>query len=216
METDEKRLRRILDLARTCVLRGQGPQALAHLDAIRIEVEDLKSAVLSAEFHLTLAGALGGMKDQTAEFAFADVFEFIRQFAEPNPGFQMRAHEEFGKYLAENCSFKRAREQYRLAEKIAEILDLAEDQAHLQMCVIGAELREQKDPRIKSWQNLKKAATTVGANNQHQRDAWIHYVDEFEADGRQRIAARKGEEASVEYFQGVLSLIRRRQRETVK
>jgi hypothetical protein len=215
METDEKKFRRILELARGCILRGQAPQAIAHLECVRLEIEDFPGTSVRAEYELLYAGALGGMRDSGAEYAFSDAFKCISELSEPDPALQMRAHGDFGKYLAEKLAFKRAREQYRLAEKIAEGLDEPEDLAHFQMCLIGIELQEHGDPRLRAFQNLKRAATE-GYTHLHQRDAWFHFIDQFQRDGRQMVAARKGDEASLDYFRGVLSQIKRRGSEVVK
>ena len=220
METTEKRFRNILDLARRCVIRGQGPQALAHLESIRLEIDDWVGTSVWAEYELIYAGALAAMsapsmRDLGAEFAFDDAFKRISELSEPDPVLKMRAYGDFGKYLAEQRSFLRAREQYRLAEKIAEGLDQSEDLAHFEMCLIGIELQERHDPQLRALQNLRRAALMDGCTDQDQRDAWFYYIDEFQRDGRQMIAARKGSEASVDYFRGVLSQIRRKRSEVV-
>jgi hypothetical protein len=216
MGTDEKKFRRVLDMARGCVLRGQAPQALAHLDSIRLEIDDFPGTSVWAEYMLTYAGALAAMRERGAEYSFDDAFKRISQLSEPDPALETRAHGDFGKYLLEQRSFKRAREQYRLAEKIAETLDQSdEDLAHFQMCLIGIELQEKRDPQLHAFQNLRRAAAMDGYTNVDQREAWFHYIDEFQRDSRQMIAARKGNEASVDYFRGVLSPIRRRRSEVV-
>jgi hypothetical protein len=218
MKTDEKRIRCILDLARRCVLRGQAPQAIAHLDSVRLEIDDFAGTSVRAEYELIYAGVLAAMRDPGAEYAFDDAFQRISELSEPDPALKMRAHGEFGKYLAEQLSFRRAREQYRLAEKIAESLDDSdEDLAHFQMCLIGIELQEMGDSQLRAFQSLKRAATIDGgANAVDQREAWFHYVDEFRSGTRQMLAARKGNEPTVDYFCGVLSQIRRRRSEPVK
>jgi hypothetical protein len=216
MEWDETRLQQVLEVARRCVLRGQGPQAIAHLDTIRLEIDDWAGMSVWAEYELVYAGALAGMKDFGAESAFEDALERISQLSEPNPALAMRAYADFGKCLAEKRSFKRAREQYRLAEKIAENLDQPDGLAHIQMCLIGIELQERRDPRIRALQNLKRAAAIDGYTEVDQRDGWFHYIDEFQLDDGLMVAARKGDEASVDYFRGVLSQIRRRRSEVVR
>ena len=202
-------------MARACVIRGQAPQALAHLDSIRLEIDDFPGTYVWAEYALIYAGALAAMRDSAAEYSFDEALKRISQLSEPDPALQARAHGDFGKYLVERRSFRRAREQYRLAEKIAETLDQSdEDLAHYQMCLIGIELQERRDPQLPAFQNLKRAAMD-GYTNIDQREAWFHYIDEFQRDSRQMIAARKGNEASVDYFRGVLSPLRRRRREVV-
>jgi hypothetical protein len=216
MGADEKRFRRILDIARGCVLRGQAPQAIAHLDTIRLEIEDFPGTSAWAEYMLIYAGALAAMRDPAAEYSFDDTIERISKLSEPDPALQARAHGDFGKFLGEQRSFRRAREQYRLAERIAETLDQSEeDLAHFQMCLIGIELQEKRDPQLRAFQNLRHAALMDGCTDTHQREAWFQYVDEFHRDTRHMLAARKGNETSVDYFRGVLSQIKRRRSEIV-
>jgi len=223
METGEKRFRNILDLARRCVIRGQGPQALAHLESILLEIDDWVGTPVWAEYAVIYAGALAAMsapaamRDLGAESAFDDAFKRISELSEPDPALKMRAHGDFGKYLAEQRSFPRAREQYRLAEKIAEGLHHSEqDLAHFQMCLIGIELQEKHDPYLRHFQSLKRAAAIDGATDIHQREAWFGFIDEFQSDARPMVAARTGKasEPSVDYFRGVLSQIKRRRSET--
>jgi len=172
---------------------------------------------LWAEYELVYAGALAGMRDRGAESAFDECFQRISSLSEPDPTLQMRAHGDFGKCLAEQQSFTRAREQYRLAEKIAESLEQSEEYlAHFQMCLIAIELQERRDPQLRALQNLRHAALIDGSTDTGQREAWFHYIDEFQQDSGQMLAARKGNEASVDYFRGVLSLIRRRRSEVVQ
>jgi hypothetical protein len=217
MREDEKKIRDILELARRCVLRCQAPQGLAQLESVRLEIDDWAGTSMSAEYELVYAGALGAMRDQGAEYAFEDAFKRISELSEADPALKMRAHGDFGKYLAEQRSFIRAREQYRLAEKIAETLDQAEeDLAHFQMCLIGIELQEQREPRLRAFQNLRRAALMDGCTDTDQREAWFQYIDEFQRDGRHMVAARMGNDASVDYFRGALSQIRRRRSEVVK
>jgi hypothetical protein len=217
MREDEKRIRDILDQARRHVLRCQAPQGLALLESIRLEIDDWVGASVWAEYELLYAGALGAMRDPGAEYSFEEAFKRISELTEPDPALQMRAHGDFGKYLAEQRSFMPARQQYRLAEKIAESLDQAEeDLARFQMCLIGIELQEQQDPRLRAFQNLRHAALLDGCIDTDQREAWFQYIDEFQREGRQMLAARKGNDASVDYFRGALSQIRRRRSEVVK
>ncbi|HTQ60773.1 MAG TPA: hypothetical protein VMI32_11145 [Candidatus Solibacter sp.] len=157
------------------------------------------------------------MKDSAvaAERAFNDALERISMLEEPDPTLEMLGHEDNGKYLAERRAFMRARNHYGLAERIAERLDQIEDVARIQLCVIRIDLDERKDPRLKAFQRMKEAAKD-GYTHLEQREGWIHYTDTFQKYGTQLISTRKGDEASVEYFRGVLSLIRRRRSEVVK
>jgi hypothetical protein len=213
MGADEKKCRRVVDTARACVLRGQAPQALGHLDTIRLEIDDFAGTPVWAEYALIYAGALAAMRDPSAEYAFDDAFKRISQLSVLDPALQTRAHGDFAKYLVEQRSFRRAREHYRFAEKIAETLDESDEVlAHFQMCLIGIDLQERRDPQLHAFQNLRRAAMD-GYTDLDQREAWLHYVDEFQRDRRHMLAARKGNEASVDYFRGLLSSVKRRRSE---
>jgi hypothetical protein len=217
MGADENRLRHILTLARACVHRGQAYQAFGHLQSIESDIEDLAGTSVWAEHLLTYAGALGAMKDSAdaAEQTFNEALKRISALEEPDLALEMLGHEDYGKYLAERRAFKRARNHYGLAERIAEGLDQSEDVARIQLCVIRIDLEERRDPRLRAFQRLKEAAKD-GYTHIEQLEAWIHYTVTFQKYGTQVVATRKGDEASVEYFRGVLSLIRRRRSEVVK
>jgi hypothetical protein len=214
MGAERDRLRHILNLARACVHRGQAYQAFGHLHSIEPEINDLPGTSVWAEYLLTYAGALGAMRDSAAaaEETFKEALRRISMLAEPDPALEMLAHEDFGKYLAEQRGFKRARQHYGLAERIAESLDQPEDVARFQLCIIRIDLAERKDPRLCAFQRLKEAAKD-GYTHLEQREAWIDYTVTF---GLGLVATRKGDEASVEYFRGALSQIRRRRSEAVR
>lgn len=214
METDEKRLRRVLDSARACVHRLEAPQGLALLHSIHLEIDDRPRTPMWVEHELIYAGALAAMKDPGAAAAFDNAFRRLSELPEPDPALEMLAHGDFGKYLAEQRAFARAREQYGLAERIAESLEQPEDVARFQMCVIRIDLAERKDPRFSAFQKLKEAARD-GYTHVEQLEAWIHYVDTFQSYG-QRLLTRMGSDGSVDYFRGVLSEIRRRRSEIAK
>jgi hypothetical protein len=168
-----------------------------------------------AEHELIYAGALAAMKDPDATAAFDNTFRRISELSEPNPALKMLAHGDFGKYLAEQRAFTRAREQYGLAERIAESLEQPVDVARFQMCVIRIDLEERKDPRLSAFQKLKEAAKD-GYTPVEQLEAWIHYIDAFQGYGKRLVATRKGGDGSVDYFRGVLSEIKRRRSEVAK
>jgi hypothetical protein len=212
MKADEEKIRRILKDARACVHRCQGPQAVAHLNSIRREIEDFVGEPIWAEYALVWAGALGAMTDPTAPSAFQEAFDRVFHLPDPDPELRMLAYRDYGKYLAEQLAFPAAREQYRLAEKIAETLDHSEEElAHLQLCLIGIELQETRDPHLRHFQSLKRAAAIEGATNRQQLQAWFGFIDAFQSDARPMLAARtaRAPEPSVDYFRGVLSQIKR-------
>src|SRR6266568_4571233 len=148
MTEDEKKLRRVLELARAAVHRGQAYQALGHLNSIQSQIDDLAGTSLWAEHELIYAGALAAMTDAMtdlgAEAAFEDALKRIATLSEPDLALEMLAHEDFGKYLAEQRALRRAREHYGLAERIAESLDQPEDAARVQLCIIRMDLAERK------------------------------------------------------------------------
>lgn len=211
MTEDEKTLRHILDLARACVHRGQAYQALGYLNSVQSQIDDLAETSLWAEHELIYAGALGGMADPGAEVAFEETFERLAKLPEPDQPLKMLAHADFGKYLAEQRAYRRAREHYQFAERLAENLERVEDAAHYQMCIIRIDLEDDRNPQLGALQMLKDAAKD-GYTALEQREAWIHYTEEFQGSGTQLVAARKRCEASVDYFRGVLSGIRRRRK----
>ncbi len=217
MGTEENRLRHILSLARACVHRGQAYQAFGHLHSIEPEINDLPGTSLWAEYLLTYAGALGAMRDSAsaAEETFKEALKRISTLADPDPALEMLGYEDFGKYLAEQRAFQRARQHYGLAERIAESLDQPEDVARFQLCVIRIDLEERRDTRLCAFQRLKEAAKD-GYTHLEQREAWIAFTDTFQDYGRRLVATRKGDEASVGYFRAVLSEARRRRSEVAK
>jgi len=205
---DEKTLQHTLDLARADVVRGQANLALGLLRTVQLEIDDLAGTSIWAEYQLIYAGALAGMNDSGTGSAFEETLSRISRLTEPSPELEMRSHGDFGKYLAGKGWRTAARKHYQLAERIAADLEQAEEVARFQMCIILLDLEENDDPRLGSFQNLKQAAKgRYTAREQHA--AWIHYDDEIQDGGKQLVAARKGSDASVEYFRGVLSEIRR-------
>jgi hypothetical protein len=215
MEREEKKFRYILDSARGCVHRGQAPQGIAHLDTIRREIDDVARTSVWVEYQLIFAGALAAMRDPGAKVAFEDALSRVSELSEPDPTITMLTHGDFGKFLAEQRAFKPAREHYALAERIAADLDRSEDSARFQMCIFRIDLEEPKDPKLVAFQKLKEAATH-GYTHVEQREAWLHYVDTLQSYAGRLVATRKGGDASVDYFRGVLSEIRRRRSEVIK
>jgi hypothetical protein len=205
---DHGNLRYTLDLARACVHKGEAPQALEHLKSIQLEIDDLVGTSFWAEHELIYAGALAGMNQPGADTVFEGAIKRCAELSEPDPALMMAAHEDYAKYLAGRGATERARQQYRQAEKIAESLAREECLAHFQMCLIRLRLEETNDPQRRAFQRLQQASKD-GYTEVQQREAWIHYMDQFEGFAPQLVATRKGAEASVDYFRGVLSLIRR-------
>jgi hypothetical protein len=207
---DHDNLRCTLDLAKTCVHTGQGPRALEHLRSVQSAIDDLPDTSLAAEFELIYAGALAGMNDRSAEMAFEDALKVIAELSEPDLTLAMTAHGEYAKYLAgRRVTINRARQHYQQAERIADSLGLNEHIAHFQMCAIRIQLEQTGDlDRLRAFQKLQEAAKDTYTEVQ-QREAWINYIAEIEDTRKRLIAARKGGEATVEYFRGALSHIRR-------
>ncbi len=212
MMADEKMLQDILDKARGYVLRGQAHLALGQLNSIESQIEDLVGTAVWVKYELVYAGALGGMHhpgaEAAAEAAFQETLKRLGNLSEANEPLAMLVHGDFGKYLAEKCAYERAREQYKIAERVAENLDRAEDVAHYQLNVILLGLEEDRSPLLGAFQKLKEAAKD-GYAAVEQLEAWIHYTEAFHNGVAQLVAARKHREPSVDYFRGKLSEIRR-------
>lgn len=200
-------LRDELDLAWECVRTGKAPQALVHLKGIQSEIEDLAGSAFPAEYALTYACALAAKRDGDAETAFTDAVREIVRLTD-NQELQMRAHEEFGKFLAKRGAFARARSELLAGWRIAECLD-PEDAARLLKYCMKAELAERKDPRLKAFENLEEAAKG-GYSCQEQCDVWFEHGESLTRSGERRLAARNGGEASVEYFRRRLDAAKRR------
>jgi hypothetical protein len=205
---DYDNLRSTLDLAKACVHKGQAYQALEHLHSIQFEIDDLVGSSFWAEHAVIYAGALAGMNDAGAETAFEDALKRCGELSEPDLPLAMTAQADYAKYLAGRRATKRAREHYRQAEKIADALGREECVAHLQMCAIRLDLEEAKNPRLSAFQQLQQASKE-GYTEIQQREAWFQYTDEIDGLGPQLVATRHGAQASVDYFRGLLSAIRR-------
>ncbi len=205
---DEKMLRHILELARADVLRGQAPRALGHLRTVLSDIENLPETSIWAEYQLIYAGALAGMNDRGAEAAFEEVFTRISALQESDTELMFRAHEDFGRYLAGRHSQPLALTHYKSAERIALEAGMLEDAARVYLCIVRIDLESNRDPRLESLQNLKRAAKDLYTACEQQR-AWVQYCQELEESGRVLVAARNGSVASVDYFRGALSTVRR-------
>ena len=205
---DHDNLRYTLDEARSCVYKAQPRRALEHLRSIQSEIDDLVGDPLWAEHELIYACALASMNQPGAEQAFEDTLKRIEVLSDPNLALAMAAHADYAKYLAGRPDAKRARYHYQQAEKIADSLGRDECVAHFQMCVIGIGFKESNSPQLVAFQRLQEAAKDEYTEVQ-QREAWIHYTDQFEEFKLQLVATRKGSEADVGYFRGVLSEIKR-------
>jgi len=208
---DHDNLRYTLDLARTSIHEGHANQALEHLRCIRHEIEDLQGSSFLAEYTLLCADALAAMNDHSAEATFQEALKQIGSLSESDLGLEMRVRGDLAKYLAGRRRVRDARAHYQKAEHIAERLDRPECVAHFQMCVIRIELEQTNSSMLPAFQRLQEAAKD-GYTELQQRDAWIHYVADIEEMGSQLVAARKGDEASVGFFRGLLSKIRRDQK----
>jgi hypothetical protein len=206
---DDKTLRQALDLARADVNRQQPHRALNQLRAIDIQIEDSPETYPWAEAKLISAEALAALEDPGAMYEFEEAIRRISSISERDLALEMRAHEHFAKHLAEKRHTGRAREHYQLAERIAEEAELREDADRIHLCIILIDLQSGHDPRLSSFQNLKRAAAEEANTYREQLAAWVHYLDEFRHRQTGLVYARQREVASVDYFRGVLSLIRK-------
>jgi len=209
-----QRVRRGLELARDCVKTGETPQALAHLHSIGIEVDEMTGSPEWAEYQLIYAGCLP-RRDPDTDYAYRDALTRISQLTERHPMLEMRGHDDYGKYLAGRKIFSKATEESETARRIADELNQPDDAARLHLRVIGLDLEEQGSPLHSAFQNLRKAARDDGYTHTEEIETWIAYTSELNQIGGRLLAARKSGEASVDYFRGKLSEVRRRLREVV-
>ena len=203
-------LRLALESARSCVHKGQALQALEYLHGIRLEVDELVGSLLWAEYAVIYAGALAGMNDATAEFAFRDALERCSKLSQAQADRQvtMRAHADYAAYLAGRRQLGRAKDHYREAEKIAESLGHEEDVAHFQNCATRLELEEKRSPHLIAFQRLQEASKD-GFTEVQQREAWFQYTERFQELAYQGQHRRHGGQASADYFRGLLCVIKR-------
>jgi hypothetical protein len=207
---DHDNLRYTLDQAKACVHEAQPHRAIEYLKSVQSEIDDLVGDPLWAEHELIYAGALAAMNQLSAEPAFEDTLKRIEGLSEPDLRLAMRAHSDYAKYLAGKGrrEAKRTRHHYQQAENLADKLGREECVAHFQMCIIRIGLEESNSSQLLAFQRLQEAAKDRSTEVQ-QREAWFHYTDQFEALEPHLLETRKGTEASVDYFRGVLSEIKR-------
>ncbi len=123
---------------------------------------------------------------------------------------EIRVHEHFADYLA--CFARQrsvARQHYQAARQSAVERKLLEDNARLQLRIIKIDLESDQDPRLSSFQNFKKAAAELHCTAQEQLAAWMLYWGDSEEKKRGLIATRKASLASVEYFRGLLTSVKK-------
>lgn len=212
-------IQRAIELARDCVKRAEPLQALAHLNTVRLEVEDRPRTPDWVEHALIYAGVLGAMRDDGARAAARDAYrDALKRLSElPSPPIPlvMRVHDDYGKYLGEIGAFPEAIDHTEVARKIAESLHASEDVARLEMRVIGLDLRKTTDSLLADFQNLRNAAKEDGYTQVEQLETWIRHSNEIKVNDRFLMNARKRGEASKDYFRGKLSEVRKHLRELV-
>jgi hypothetical protein len=203
-------LRDALDLAWSAVRERKVSQALQHLKTIQSEIYSLPKGPLPAEYTLVYACALAVTGDGGTESAFSDAERLIVPLTDSQK-LQLGMHEEFGKFLAKKRAFTLARTQLTEALRIAQCLDRLEDVAELQVRLIGLDLEKSKGLLLKAFRNLEEAAGS-GCSPRDKFDVWCDYVDDCNGSSKGRIAARKGGDASVDYFRTRLDAKKRRER----
>ena len=220
MDADEilTRIQRAFELARDCVKRGEVHQASAHLRTVLQEIEDRPRTPEWAEYALIYAGILAAMKDDGTDTAYDDALKRISDLPVIPPQLQLRAYDDFGKYLAGGDAFEQAIRYSEQAREIAEVLHQSEDAARLQLRVICLDLRRRNDPLLPDVQNLRKASREDGYTSFEQLEAWIAHSTDLEQESEYLLGARnrgRGQIANVDYWRGKLSEWRRRLREPV-
>ena len=209
MEQNDGKLKHTLELARTEINRQNPHLALEYLKTVQRDVEDMAGSSAWAEHQLLSAEALSAYGDPAAETEFQEALQRISNLPVRDLGLEMRANEHFGNYLA---SFARrrslARQHYESAKRVAVESSLPEDSARLQLFISKIDLEADQDPRLRSFQNLMKAAAELHSTAQEQLAAWTVYWSYDEQKKQGLVAARGAGIASVEYFLGLLTSVK--------
>jgi hypothetical protein len=210
MDANTADLRDALDEALRWIERGEAQRALAVLNDVKLDAEDCAGTPPWAEWKVVFGEALSGMNNPDAEPTFDEALRRVGGLEVPNPTLEMRARAGLGKSLAQRTKLGRAREEYERARKIAERLGRPNDEAHYQLRIINADLRERKDPLLCAFQGLMSAGRD-GYSYVHQLKAWASFTGDFALQVRWNTAMRsdKGKEAWAEYFRGILNQMKR-------
>jgi hypothetical protein len=223
MDADEtlQRIRRILELARDCVKRAEAHQALGYLDSIHDDVEERPQSPEWAEHTLIYAGALAALAprgDRTAEAVYEDAVKRVYQVPSAPPMLLIRTHEDYAKYLVGHQAWSRAAHHNQKARDVAQSADYGEDIPRLELRGIRIALERNDSPILPDFRNLRKAGREYGYRDLEQLEAWISHKVTLDRHSENLGGARgrgRGQVASVEYWRGKLSEVRRKLHEPV-
>jgi hypothetical protein len=205
----EQRQKHILELARKAIQELKPDLALEHLRGIRREVEDLPGTSISAEHQLLYAGALGASNAEGAQSEYESALHQVCNLHVPDIALEIRAHEDYGNYLRRFTRHRTvAREQYVLAKQLAIESNLPEDSSRLELDIVSLDLQINEDPRLATFQRIKKIALELGCTSQQQLQGWILFCGENEEQEYMLVAARKRREPSEEYLRGLLASLK--------
>lgn len=168
-------------------------QAIAASNSPEMDSQ-LRNEIESA---LSSALTLRARRDPAAETAFQRLLLITDRLVN-GLDLQMRAHEEYGIFLYGQRAFGRATSQFRTAWFIAECVD-AEGAARLLKQYLKSTLACSGDGRLKALENLEKAVRP-GDLQTDELEVWWDYCAGSAQTSRYRLAARKGEDGSVDYF----------------
>lgn len=223
METDEtlQRIRRIFELARDCVKRAEPHQAMGFLDSVYDEVEERPQTPEWAEYALIYAGALNAFAsrgDSTVETAYEDAVKRVYQVPSAPPMLLIRTHEDYAKYLVSQQAWRRAAHHNQKARDVAQSADYREDIPRLELRGIRIDLEQSDSPLLPDFRNLRKAGREYGHTDLEQLEAWISHKVTLDRHSEYLGAAKgrgRGQVATVEYWRGKLSEVRRKLHEPV-
>lgn len=215
-----QRIHRILELARDCVKRAEAHQALGYLDSIYDDVEARPKTPEWAEHTLIYAGALAALspRGDDAEPVYEDALKRVYQVLSLPPMLLIRTHEDYAKYLVGRQAWDRATYHNQKARDVAQGADYREDIPRLELRGIRITLERNDSPIFPDFRNLRRAGREYGYTDLEQLEAWISHKVTLDRHSENLGAARgrgRGQVASVEYWRGKLSEVRRRLHEPV-
>jgi hypothetical protein len=210
MHDADSNLDHTVELARAEVNRQRPELAIKHLRTIQSEMENMAGSPIWADHQLLFAEALSAKGDPASETEFEEAFRRIRNLSVRSPDLEMRVYEHFADYLVRFAHrLSLARQYFEAAKKVAVECSRQEDPARLQLRIIAIDLRVDEDPQLESFQNLKRASLEMHSTPQEQLAAWILYQGEVNEKARGLMAARHWSVASVDYFRGLLTSVKK-------
>jgi hypothetical protein len=102
VDGDDTKIQRVLDDARTEIVRLNPYRALEYLRSIHSAIDSRRGATVWAEYQLLFADAYAAQGSSGAETYFEEALERAQEIIDPNVSLclQMRVYEDFAKFLA--------------------------------------------------------------------------------------------------------------------